>query len=535
MEINLFNKRFDLFTRKNQNENTRFDNGVNARIAPPGSSFGIRFDGEQEPEGIGSLYVYDVDYYEMARRAYTLITINEFARTAVTRLTQFVVGTGLRLHPEPATRFLENKVKIKLAPEFAKDIQDLWNLFENDKNISHDKQENIHSLAKTIFYNAYVAGDVLVVKRVVNKRLEYQVINGLSVKTTKVKPSAEGNKIIDGVEINKKGEPVKYFVTDEDGKETEIPARDSKGRLIAWLVYADERRLGAVRGYSPLGAIMQKLHKIGQYTNSEVIAADTNAKFAAIIEQDKDSSGVNPLKSTNGIARSLQNQINNTPAPTSSNPEEVREFVKKVKRIASGIFFHLPKGQKMSSFDTKRPNVNYGQFVDSSMKYIYASLGIPHEVALLVFQNNFSASRASLKMFEMILKYLRNYVIIDNFYQIVYNQFFEMECLNGNIDAPKYLELKNDEGYLDNAFTRARFIGSQIPHIDEIKEVNAVLSKLKGGLSTFEHALESLGNDTDFDSLIERLKLEKEKIQSSGLEFETLITPEIVINTNDNE
>lgn len=534
MAINLLLKNsLDFLTSKKQKSNTRLNqNEPQAFILPPGAAYGIRFDGEQEPEGIGRLYVYDVDYYEMAKRAYTLAIVNEFTRTAVTRLTQFVVGTGLKLHPEPSRRFL-NKLKIDIPEDFAKNVQDLWNLFEDDKNVSNDKRSNIHSLAKEIFYNAYIAGDVLVIKRVVNKHLEYQVINGLSVKTSKAAPSNSKNKIIDGVEINEKGEHIKYFVTDENGNETEIPARDSKGRLIAWLVYADERRLGAVRGYSPLGAIMQKLHKIGQYSNSEVIAADTNAKFAAIIEQEKESSGANPLKSTNGIARSLQNQLNNTPPPASSNPGEVKEFVNKVKRIASGIFFHLPKGQKMSSFDTKRPNVNYGQFVDSSMKYCYASLGIPHEVALLVFQNNFSASRASLKMFEMILKYLRKYVIIDNFYSIVYEQFFELEALKGNINAPKYLELKNDDGYLDNAYTKAKFIGSQIPHIDETKEVNAVLARLKGGLSTFEQALESLGNQTDFDTMIERLKLEKEKIKGAGLEFETLLTPEYNIGTNE--
>lgn len=534
MAINLLlQNTFDFLTNKNQNKNTRFEQTEpKALILPPGSSYGVKFDGEQEPDGIGPVYVYDVDYYEMAKRAYTLITVNEFARTAVTRLTQFVVGTGLKLHPEPSRNFLK-KLKIDIPEDFAKNIQELWNLFEDDKNISHDKRNNIHALAKEIFYNAYVAGDVLVVKRVVNKSLEYQVINGLSVKTTKLTPATKDHKIIDGVEINEKGEHVKYFVTDENGKETEIPAKDSKGRLIAWLVYADERRLGAVRGYSPLGAIMQKLHKIGQYSNSEVIAADTNAKFAAIIEQEKDSSGINPLKGTNGIARSLQNQLNNTPPPSSSNPQEVSDFVKKVKRIASGIFFHLPKGQKMSSFDTKRPNVNYGQFLDSSMKYCYASLGIPYEVALLVFQNNFSASRASLKMFEMILKYLRKYIIIDNFYSVVYEQFFELETLKGNIDAPKFLELKNNDGYLDNAYTKAKFIGSQIPHIDETKEVNAVLSRLKGGLSTFEQALESLGNQTDFDTMIERLKLEKEKIEGAGLEFETLIMPEVNITSQE--
>lgn len=139
----------------------------------------------------------------------------------------------------------------------------------------------------------------------------------------------------------------------------------------------------------------------------------------------------------------------------------------------------MPKGQKLNSFDTKRPNVNYTNFLDGSMKYNTASAGIPFEVAIMQFSNNFSASRAALKMFEVILIDNRQFSVIDYFYQPIYEQFFELECLKGNIQAPRYLELKNDDGYLDNAYTKARFVGVKIPHIDEVKEVNAVLSKLK--------------------------------------------------------
>ena len=79
---------------------------------------------------------------------------------------------------------------------------------------------------------------------------------------------------------------------------------------------------------------------------------------------------------------------------------------------------------------------------------------------------------------------------------------------------------------MDNAYTKAKFVGMKIPHIDEVKEVNAVLSKLKGGLTTFEQALETLGIATDFDSLIERRKAEEEKIKKAGLNFETLFAPD---------
>lgn len=528
MVVNLLLNPLSMFKPKPEKQAT----DPSAVILPAGSAFGITYDGEQDIAAAANAVVYDVDYYTMAKRAYTLATINEFAGAAINRITQFAIGTGLKLHPEPAKRFLKKRFKVDISDDFVADIQDLWSLFEDDKNVSADKENNIHGLANAIFYNAFVAGDVLVIKRVKNEHLEYQVINGLSVKTTKCNPENDKHKIIDGVEVDESGQHVAYCVMDEDGTEKWIKARDSKGRLNAWLVYADNKRLGAVRGYSPLGSIMQKLHKINQYSNAEIIAANTNAKFAATIDQDDKSTGVNPLQKLPGMSRSLAKTLEAAPA-ASANPGEVKAFTERLKRITSGLFIHMPKGQKLNSFDTKRPNVNYGEFVASSMKFSYASLGIPYEVALLVFQNNFSASRASLKMFEMILKYLRKHVIIDGFYQIIYKQFFELECLKGNINAPQFLALQNDEGYLDNAFTKAKFIGAQIPHIDETKEVNAVLSKLKGGLTSFEQALESLGNMTDFDSLIDKRKTEEEKIKAAGLDFETILNPEIIVTQND--
>ena len=129
-------------------------------------------------------------------------------------------------------------------------------------------------------------------------------------------------------------------------------------------------------------------------------------------------------------------------------------------------------------------------------------------------------------MFEVILQNNRQFSIIDYYYQPTYERFFELECLKGNIFAPRYLELKNDDGYLDNAYTRAKWVGVKIPHIDEVKEVNAVLSKLKGGLTTFEQSLEDLGITQDFDSIIERRKIEEEKIRNAGLNFETLFAPD---------
>ena len=60
----------NLFKPKQQQKQDAF-----AWILPAGSLYGINFDGEQEPGAMNDLYVYDVDYYEMAKRAYTLVTV----------------------------------------------------------------------------------------------------------------------------------------------------------------------------------------------------------------------------------------------------------------------------------------------------------------------------------------------------------------------------------------------------------------------------------------------------------------------------
>ncbi len=516
-------------TGKNIRSSNSGNDDPSAWILPFGNLFaGASFDGEQEPGAYDDVvYINDFDYYTLAKRAYTLITTNEFARIAVSRFTQFAIGTGLKLHPEPCKRFLKRKFNINLDNEFAKDIQELWGLFENDKNVSITKQDNIHSLANIAFFNAFIAGDALVIKRVKNKNLEYQLVNGLSIQTTKGENN--GNKIVNGVEIDKSGKHIAYYVLPEDGGEpVRIQAYDIKGQPVAWLVYASDKRLNSTRGYSPLGAIMQKLRKIGQYANSEVIAADANARFAVTVEHEKESSGINPLKGKKTFGRSMQNTDDNDKEniQNAAHHQEIRKFWESLKKIPSGIFFNVPKGQKMGSFDTKRPNVNYTGFLDGSMKYIYASLGIPFEIATLLFSNNFSASRAALKIFELIIEYTRKFCIVDNFYQIVYEQFFELECLKGNIYAPKYLSLKNTLGYMDNAYTKAKFIGQKIPHIDEVKEANAVIAKLKTGLITFEQAIELLGNSVDFDTMVERRKYEEKKIKEAGLFFESVFAPD---------
>ena len=120
-------------------------------------------------------------------------------------------------------------------------------------------------------------------------------------------------------------------------------------------------------------------------------------------------------------------------------------------------------------------------------------------------------------MFEFILKFIRKYLTIDGFYKYAYEHFFDLEVLKGNIDAPDYLKYRNALGYADNAYMLCKFEGLPIPHIDPVKEVDAVVTKLQNGLTDFEGALQELGSKINFETMCSSLSKQLKKLKDLGI------------------
>ncbi|MDD2839813.1 MAG: phage portal protein, partial [Rickettsiales bacterium] len=315
--------------------------------------------------------------------------------------------------------------------------------------------------------------------------------------------TSPNNKVIDGVEINQNGEHVAYYVATENGTNERVIAKDSKGNTQAWLVYANNSRISQVRGVSTICSIIQKIDQLSKYTENEVIASEVNSKLATVIEHTDQSDGKNPIL----VGREL---IKNN--GVTYNPDLEDSTKQAILKLTNGLLINLGVGKTMKSFDTKRPNVNFEAFLDANAKYIFASQSIPFEIAVMLFSNNFSASRGALKMFELTLKIMRKNIIIDGIYKPTFKTFFLLENLKGNLDINNFDKIRNSpETQIDmNALNKCRFISPPIPHVDPLKEVNAVVEKINNNLSTREEAMEELGNSTDFDSTIERINTENQ-------------------------
>ena len=146
------------------------------------------------------------------------------------------------------------------------------------------------------------------------------------------------------------------------------------------------------------------------------------------------------------------------------------------------------------------------------------------------YDSNFSASRAALKDWEHTLTVDRQRFAFQ-FMQPIYNFWLYIEILKNNIQAPGYLKaLAEGNLMVIESYTNSRFVGSNVPHIDPVKEVTA--ERLKLGLTgasipltTVEAATESL-NEGDSDANMAQYALELE--ESKKLKIEVPIAPATV-------
>ncbi|HSQ97123.1 MAG TPA: phage portal protein [Rickettsiales bacterium] len=482
----------------------------------------LHFDGQKNFRTLGLPLMYDIDYYGMANRAWNLYLTTDITKIVIDRLTQFAVGDGLKLQYEPDKTILKKKYNINIDTDFTKYVESIWGIYCNSKYVSNNNQSDIHTIAITVMINTLLCGDCLIIRRVKDGIVKLQVIDGRDV--CGGIPTNTNNKVIDGVEINQNGEHVAYYVATENGTNERITAKDSKGNTQAWLVYANNSRISQVRGVSSICSIIQKIDQLSKYTENEVTASEVNSKLATVIEHTDQSDGKNPILVGRELVKS-----------TAYNPELEDSTKQAILKLTNGLLINLGVGKTMKSFDTKRPNVNFEAFLDANAKYIFASQNIPFEIAVMLFSNNFSASRAALKMFETTLKIMRKNIVIDGIYKPTFKTFFLLENLKGNLTINNFDKIQNSPEYqIDmNALNKCRFISPPIPHVDPLKEVNAVVEKIKNNLSTREEAMEELGNSTDFDSTIERIDTENQLMKKFNIKDNTEENAEDK-NTNEN-
>ena len=178
------------------------------------------FTGEKNPGEMGAVKNYYLDYIRLRGRSWQSFLESEVTQTVVKRYLTWVIGSGLKVQPEPDLRVLKQE-GINFADDFdfINTVDSRFKIWSNSRFSDYAKMDSVQKLAYEAYKHALIGGDCLCIYRIVNKRVTCQLIDGYFIMTpwsneqfTK-DAEARGNTIEHGVEITPPTESLMQITT----------------------------------------------------------------------------------------------------------------------------------------------------------------------------------------------------------------------------------------------------------------------------------------------------------------------------------
>lgn len=464
--------------------------------------FVVSYDGEKNLGEIGPLKHYMLDYEALRLRSWEASLTSDIAQIALTKQVTWVIGSGLKLQCEPNKTVLKSEGVTLNPEEFNTTVEARFKVFCNSKKVDYAGQSTLNQLANTAYKNSVISGDVLVVLRYEKKQITVQLVDASAVCSPGtnnpfyMEAVKNQNRVLHGIEISPKGEHLAYFVKIAPLQWERIPAKGAaSGRKMAFLVYGRKHRIDNHRGIPVLSTVLESLSKLERYKEATIGSAEERQKIVYFIQHGINSTGEDPREKalTKGILLAHDADAK-TEIPLDVNANQLADTI---AATTNKTTFNMPQDSKLETLESKN-ELYFKDFFTTNFNFFCAAIEQPPEVALSMYNSNYSASRAAIKDWGHNLDVKRKY-FSDQFFQEVYNFWLYIEILNFKVQAPGYLKaIDQGNDMIIEAYQAARFIGPGVPQIDPVKEVTAIRSKLGVQaaaipLMTVEQAIEELG------------------------------------------
>jgi capsid protein len=494
--------------------------------------FSQSFTGEKNLGEIGPIKNYRPHYEILRIRSWQAYYESEIAHTIINRYETWMIGKGLKLQCEPSKNILAGEGIKFDSQEFSKVVESRYHAWKKSKQSDYSGMQNCYKLSSAAFKNAKLGGDVLVILRYINDCVKVQLIDASHVVSpqygTEYYPQvlANGNTILNGIEFSPNGQHVAYWIQDFFLNFTRIEAIGKNTALqTAFLVYGSRYRLDNVRGVPALSTVLETLKKLERYKEATVGSAEERQKIVMFIKHGVASTGENPIVA-GAAAKAFDYGRTTNLIPSDVNGTQLANTI---GVSTNKNVYNMPNDSELKSLESKA-ELHFGEFYKTNIEIVSAGLEMPPNVAMSLYTESFSSSRAALKDWEHTLEVRRD-DFSHEFEQNIFNFWLHIEILKGKVSAPGYLKAFADGNYMVlEAYRSARFVGAAVPHIDPLKEVAA--ERLKLGilgdaipLTTVEAATERL-NLGESHSNIEQFAQERDKCETLGIEAPE-VTPAI--------
>ena len=459
----------------------------------------------------------DAHNYTLRQRARMLYMAAPVATSAIKTNRTNVIGCGLQLKSRI------NRVKLGLTPEQAKEWQrkteeefELW--AANKRNCDAIGVNNFYTAQQLALASCLLSGDMIVLLKhedptVLNPYgLRFHMIEADRVSTPTAMTAGssffanmtqgetkEGNRIYDGIEVDKNGRIIAYWIRNtypfqQTADKTEwkrVLATGEETGLPNVLHVMETERPEQYRGVSYLAQVIEPLLQMRRYTDSELTAAVVESFFTAFIKTEADPNE-NPYNEVGGDGTEQ----------VSDDPNEYE--------MGRGQINIMKPGEDVVFGDPKRPAGGFDGFVVAICKQIGAALEIPADLLLKSFNASYSASRAALLEAWKAFKMRREW-FADDFCRPLYEVWMAEAVARGRIIAPGFFS----DPAIRAAWLGSEWIGPTQGQLDPVKEITAEQLACENGFSTREQSTIRL-NGGSFEANAEQLVDENARLAQAN-------------------
>lgn len=458
-------------------------------------------------------------------RGRDMVQNDGYANGAVALHRDNIVGAHYRLNAQPNYRALA--VDEEWAEAFQEYVEARFNVLAESEDcwLDASRRNTLTGMVRLVIGGFVMTGESLATAEWIREgrrpcNTAVQIV--APARLTNPDNMADDQRLRRGVVTDFRGKPIGYHIrtgypTDPYGFNftwTYVEAEKPWGRkMVSHII--EQLLPDQTRGIADMVAALKQMKMTKTFQEITLQQAVVAATYAAAIESELPSNLVFETMGGGGT------DFSNLEAYLGTYMGALEQFLDASKNIAvDGVKMpHLFPGTKLNIQSLSQPGGVGDGFEQSLLRHTAACLGVSYEQLTRDYtKTNYSSARASMTETWKFMQ-SRKKMVADRFATFVYQLWLEEEINSGRCPLPAGKTAAwFYEPLVKDAISACTWIGASRGQIDELKETQAAMLRIKGGLSTYEEENARLGKD--FRDVFAQRAREQKLAKKLGLQFD---------------
>lgn len=461
-------------------------------------SAGGKYTGSMSYPGQGIF----LDHRALRQNARTTMQDSPQGRATVDRKVDAIAGTGIKLEPTPDITVLG--ISQDEAADWAKDVSARFHLWASDKKqhrselMTYYQAQRFYAWSKErdndVFVRLYYSPDRSLQNPLQFEFIDPDQVRGSAFTSSHVFQHNTDDGIIRDAQSRETG--FKIWVKDKTGtlsngisayrfKEVTVQKKGPKsGRIFMLHGYRPEYA-GQGRGYTKLAPVLQGFENFESFSLAHISQAINQAVMAAWIvpSKDEDTKPIFNSLTNGGVGTFGEDDtdiVDDCETSLIAGDFACQRMPEQTIGQPGIIIQSLTKGADIKFANPNAPGTGYDKFEAAFLSSLSAVSGMPREMVVMKFGNNFSANRATLLLAYRVIEIDRadNNAEMDN---PIEEMWLSGEIAAGRVSAPGWSDPR-----LRSAWLKSTWRGSGVPDIDPGKLAKAVKDRLETASTNVE-------------------------------------------------